>query len=280
MKHYSHSALGKRLDCGQAFKYKYINQLHEKTKISLIFGSAIDRAINAVHINYLDRMNHDLPMLHYDQVMLNYYNEEKNLLEHELEKEEWDELEELVIRMIDHEVMKEFESMIDYEPKEVQKKITLKIHGLAMPVIGYPDLIAERQIPAFQEPGQEALILDGKTSKQKTSKVSHGYKQQLSTYVLAIMREKGLTNIPSAELRVLVKTKKPYWQIIPVHLTADDLGLALEAYREHELAIAANWYPLNRGSNFCSKKQCRYFEQCHEDHGSDLQEILNQVSYA
>jgi hypothetical protein len=176
--------------------------------------------------------------------------------------------------------MLEFEELIDYTPKEIQKKITLKIHGLAMPVIGYPDLIAERKEPAFQEPGQEVLILDGKTSNRKISVVSHGYKQQLSTYVLAIMREKGLKNIPSAELRVLVKTKKPYWQVIPVHLTADDLGLAIEAYREHELAIAANWFPLNRGSVFCSKKNCRFYEQCHEEHQSDLHEILSQVSYA
>ena len=277
MKHYSNSALGKRIDCGQAFKYKYIDQLHERTKPSLIFGSAIDAAINAVHHNM---MNKDLPQLHYDQVILNYFNQEKNLLEHELEKEDWDDLEDTILNMIDHQVMLEFEERIDYVPKEIQKKITLKIHGLAMPVIGYPDLIAERKEPAFQEPGQEVLILDGKTSKQKISKVSHGYKQQLSTYVLAIMREKGLKNIPSAELRVLVKTKKPYWQVIPVHLTADDLGLAIEAYREHELAIAANWFPLNRGSVFCSKKNCRYFEQCHEDHQSDLHEILSQVSYA
>ena len=277
MKHYSNSALSKRIDCGQAFKYKYIDQQHEKTKPSLIFGSAIDAAINAVHYNIMHR---DLPQLHYDQIILNYFNQEKNLLEHELDKEEWDALEDMILNMIDHQVMLEFEEIIDYVPKEIQKKITLKIHGLAMPVIGYPDLVAERQLPAFQKPGQEVLILDGKTSAKKISKVSHGYKQQLSTYVLAIMREKGLENIPSAELRVLVKTKTPYWQIIPVHLTADDLGLAIEAYREHELAIAANWYPLNRGSNFCSKKQCRFFEQCHEDHGSDLQHILTQVSYA
>ena len=277
MKHYSNSALSKRVDCGQAFKYKYIDQQHERTKPSLIFGSAIDAAINAVHYNIMHR---DLPQLFYDQVILNYFNQEKNLLEHELDKEEWDALEDMILNMIDHQVMLEFEAIIDYVPKEIQKKITLKIHGLAMPVIGYPDLIAERKEPAFQEPGQEVLILDGKTSAKKISKVSHGYKQQLSTYVLAIMREKGLENIPSAELRVLVKTKTPYWQIIPVHLTADDLGLAIEAYREHELAIAANWYPLNRGSNFCSKKQCRFFEQCHEDHGSNLQQILTQVSYA
>tara|TARA_R100000234_G_scaffold50901_2_gene30474 strand:+ start:679 stop:1512 length:834 start_codon:yes stop_codon:yes gene_type:complete len=277
MKHYSNSALSKRVDCGQAFKYKYIDQQHERTKPSLIFGSAIDAAINAVHYNM---MNKDLPQLHYDQVILNYFNQEKNLLEHELEKEEWDALEDMILNMIDHQVMLEFEERIDYVPKEIQKKITLKVHGLAMPIIGYPDLIAERKEPAFQEPGQEVLVLDGKTSSRKISQVSHGYKQQLSTYVLAIMREKGLKNIPSAELRVLVKTKKPYWQVIPVHLTADDLGLAIEAYREHELAIAANWFPLNRGSVFCSKKNCRFFEQCHEDHQSDLNEILSQVSYA
>ena len=277
MKHYSNSALSKRVDCGQAFKYKYILQLHEKTKPSLIFGSAFDAAINAVHYNIMHR---DLPQLHYDQVILNYFNQEKNLLEHELDKEEWNALEDMILNMIDHQVMLEFEELIDYTPKEIQKKITLKIHGLAMPVIGYPDLIAERKEPAFQEPGQEVLIVDGKTSSRKISQVSHGYKQQLSTYALAIMREKGLKNIPSAELRVLIKTKKPYWQIIPVHLTADDLGLAVEAYREHELAIAANWYPLNRGSVFCSKKNCRFFEQCHDDHKTDLSDILSQVSYA
>ena len=277
MKHYSNSALSKRVDCGQAFKYKYIDQQHERTKPSLIFGSAIDAAINAVHYNIMHR---DLPQLHYDQVILNYFNQEKNLLEHELDKEEWDALEDMILNMIDHQVMLEFEELIDYTPKEIQKKITLKVHGLAMPVIGYPDLIAERIEPAFQEPGQEVLVLDGKTSSRKISQVSHGYKQQLSTYVLAIMREKGLKNIPSSELRVLVKTKKPYWQVIPVYLTADDLGLAIEAYREHELAIAANWFPLNRGSVFCSKKNCRFYEQCHEEHRSDLHEILSQVSYA
>ena len=277
MKHYSNSALRKRVDCGQAFKYKYIDQQHEKTKPSLIFGSAIDAAINAVHYNIMHR---DLPQLHYDQIILNYFNQEKNLLEHELDKEEWDALEDMILNMIDHQVMLEFEELIDYTPKEIQKKITLKVHGLAMPVIGYPDLIAERKEPAFQEPGQEVLVLDGKTSSRRISVVSHGYKQQLSTYVLAIMREKGLKNIPSAELRVLVKTKKPYWQVIPVFLTADDLGLAIEAYREHELAIAANWFPLNRGSVFCSKKNCRFYEQCHEEHRSDLHEILSQVSYA
>ena len=201
MKHYSNSALSKRVDCGQAFKYKYIDQQHEKTKPSLIFGSAIDAAINAVHYNIMHR---DLPELHYDQIILNYFNQEKNLLEHELDKEEWDALEDMILNMIDHQVMLEFEELIDYTPKEIQKKITLKVHGLAMPVIGYPDLIAERKEPAFQEPGQEVLVLDGKTSSRRISVVSHGYKQQLSTYVLAIMREKGLKNIPSAELRVLV----------------------------------------------------------------------------
>ena len=69
-------------------------------------------------------MHRDLPQLHYDQVILNYFNQEKNLLEHELDKEEWDALEDMILNMIDHQVMLEFEEIIDYVPKEIQKKIT------------------------------------------------------------------------------------------------------------------------------------------------------------
>jgi hypothetical protein len=277
MKHYSNSALSKRVDCGQQFKYKYIDQMHEKTKESFIAGGMVDAAVNAIHSNY---MNVNMPKVSPENVMSKYVADEKSLFEQELKPEEWDSIKDLSFRIIDQDLFGQFEEFINYEPVTIQPKINIKIHGLSLPIIGYPDLIAKRELPAFQKEGEEWLIFDAKTAGQKPSKPSHGYRQQLATYAMGLMWQKGLKNIPQAELMILVKTKKPYWLRMPVNLTADDLHLAIEAYREHEHAIQARWYPLNRGSRYCSEKNCGFWEQCHADHGSDLESVMSQVSYA
>lgn len=276
IKHYSNSSISKRSDCGKKFEYRYIAEMHEKIKPSLVIGSMVDRAVNAIHLKKMEVGSPLDPVME----MFNHLRDEKMLFGKEMKDEDWDECSSIADLICEENLLEEFEDMIDYEPLHVQMKIQFRIKGVSLPIIGYPDVIARRDNPAFSQPGDEFLISDVKTSKSKISKISHGYKTQLSTYVLGWMWKHGKDVIPQTELRVLVKTKKPYWMVLPVSLTADDLGVTIEAYREHEHAINAKWFPMNRASHFCSLKNCGFYEICHNENSYELKNVMEKIQYA
>lgn len=272
MSHYSPSQFRKYQDCPQQYAYRYIKKLHEKTKESLVIGRAVDEAINSIHIH---TMNPSLPA-NPAQYLFQAIESERYTAGDEMTTEQWDVVDEMANRFIEHDVFTEYQNMIDYKVRAVQHDMVLRIHGLDRKIIGIADCIAERDTFNSSEHYEKALILDVKTSARSMSMPSYGYKFQMSVYALAWMCMQGTDVIPQCEVRVLIKKKSPEWQVINVPILENDLAHVLEVARTHDRSVKAHYYPINRDSKFCSKKNCSFFKRCHEEHGGRLSDVLAQ----
>ena len=273
MDHYSPSQFRKYQDCGQQYAYRYVKKLHEKTKEALVIGRAVDEAINSIHTNVME------PSLPAKPEVFLFQTIESERFTHgdELKAEEWDSIDEMATRFVEHDVFEQYKSMIDYKVRAIQHDMVLRVHGLDRKIIGIADCIAERSVFGQKEHYESALILDVKTAARSVSpKPSYSYRFQMSVYALAWMCMQGTEIIPQCEVRVLVKKKKPEWQVQAIPITENDLAHVLEVARMHERSVKAQYFPINRDSKFCSQKNCSYFERCHEEHGGRLTDVLAQ----
>jgi len=272
IEHYSPSQFGKLADCPQQYAYRYIKKLHEGTKPALVFGSAVDEALNSIHQNL---MNPSLPAK--PEVFLFQSIEfSRATYGDDMSKEEWDAVDELAARCADQDVFGQYKAMIDYKPRAIQHEMVLRIHGIERRMIGFTDLIAERPILEQSDHYESALIVDVKTSARSMQQPSYRHRFQLAFYALAWMCMQGTDKIPQCEIRALIKNKTMLWQILPANITEDDLAHVLEVARNHDRMVSAQYFPINRDSKFCSKKNCSFFNRCHEEHGGRLTDTLAQ----
>jgi len=271
MEHYSPSQFGKLADCPQQYAYRYVHKLHEGTKEALVFGTAIDEAINSIHLAHMSSLPAKPEVFLYQSIEFS-----RATYGDDMEPEQWDAVEDLAARCVEQEVFKEYEEMMDFTPRAIQHDMVLRIHGIDRRMIGITDLIAERKVFDQQEHYESALIVDVKTSARSMQQPSYRHRFQLAFYALAWMCMQGTDIIPQAEIRVLVKNKKMLWQVLPANLTENDLAHVIEVARNHDRMVKANHYPINRDSKFCSKKNCSFFDRCHEEHGGRLADTLAQ----
>ena len=270
--HYSPSQFGKYSDCPQQYSYRYMQKLHERTKDSLVFGSAIDEVMNQLHLSLMDSTIKSRP----EVMLLQMLDTSRHTHGDELETSEWDSLDELAQRCLDQDIFKAYTDMIDYKVRSVQHNFKLRIHGLSREIIGKSDVIAERAEFGHTEHYESALIVDVKTSKRSMNQVSYRHRFQLAFYALAWMVTQQTKVIPQAELRVLVKNKKLIWQVIRCNLTENALANVIEVARIHDKSGKSQHFPINRDSKWCRKKQCSFFDRCHEEHGDSLGNVLAQ----
>ena len=258
--HFSPSSRSTYFICGKRFEYSYILERPRKESAALIIGKAVDSAMQ-VYFNDKDKTNpHDTYYKLIDESILKYSGEEPEIVE---------ELEELKERIADALSIYFDEYAPYYEPIVVQKKIQIQIEGLTLPILGYCDLIAKHY-------GKKKVI-DHKTSGKSINTPKSDHVKQLAVYTLAYMKEESLNEIPDAELHVIVKTKKPKIQIVPVQLSEQIFSDLIDEFFQLQQNIKKNFFPKNRESFLCSEKWCDFYHECHESNGMKLDQILDSI---
>ena len=272
MEHYSPSQFRKLADCPQQYKYRYIDKQHEGTKEALVFGTAMDEAINSIHFHI---QNPSLPAKP-ETYLFQSIEFSRATYGDEMTPEQWDAVDELAARCVEQDVFSEYQELVDFKVRGVQHDMVLRIYGIDRRIIGITDLIAERAVMDQSDHYESALIIDVKTAGRSMQRPSYAHRFQLAFYALAWMCMQGTNVIPQCEIRALIKNKKMLWQVLPANITEDDLAHVVAVARNHDRMVKAQHFPVNRDSKFCTSKNCSFYKRCHDEHGARLSDTLAQ----
>jgi RecB family exonuclease len=143
---------------------------------------------------------------------------------------------------------------------EVGHKITpaaseLKVAGVigGVNVRGYVDLLVR---------DASGKIIDLKTSSRSPSGVSADHALQLATYARLTPEATGLV-----QLDTLVATKQPRLVSIEYQVPEADIQLTERIYPAVQKSMRDGFYLPNRGSYFCSRKNCAFVDACTAEFG-------------
>jgi putative RecB family exonuclease len=105
-------------------------------------------------------------------------------------------------------------------------------------------------------------IIDLKTTARKPSTVAAGHAMQLATYAHLTPGASGIVSLDT-----LVATKKH--QLVPIEYIVPeaDFVLAERMYPAVQRAMRSGYALPNRGSMFCSRKNCEYADACEAEFG-------------
>jgi len=143
------------------------------------------------------------------------------------------------------------EPLLDPAPV-VEKKISLQVPGVPIPIIGYIDVIEADGIPA-----------DFKTSSRSWGSQKAQEEMQPCFY-LAALNQMGHKSEWPLDFRhyVFVKTKVPKVEIWRTQRRSGELFWLFGAIRDVWQAIEARAFPPNPGTWLCSPKYCEFWDLC------------------
>ena len=240
--HLSYSSISKYLACPASWKYKYIDNLPTKSSPALVFGSAFH---NTVEAYICDRDNIELQA---------QWMKEWNIQVERNEDCDWglDTPEKFYndgLRMLaNSDVLKLINELM---PKNVERKVTLHLPGVDVPIIGFIDIITEDGIPG-----------DFKTSGKSWSN-SRAVNELQPLFYLAALNQAGV-RVPDWRFRhyIFVKTKTPKVQKIETVYTLNDIMFMIKVVGSVVDAMIKGAYPENPTTWLCSAKYCDFWSSC------------------
>ena len=265
IKHLSYSSINLYLTCARAWRFRYIDKVKTPVAAVLPFGSAFHDAIEY----YIGSKTLGEPSPA-DKIFADSWQKQ---LEREQQidfgTETPESLADLGQRMLGSELdvtgggpnrkvrnastfLNDIVPMMNGSTPVIEKKITLMVPGVEVPIIGYIDLITSDGVPC-----------DFKTSA-KSWYAAKAHEEMQPTFYLAALTQEG---IAPDDFRfryyIFVKTKKPKAQIIETKRTPAQLFWLLEMIREVWDGIRAGVFPpTGPGSWKCSKKYCEFWGMC------------------
>lgn len=257
--HLSYSSISLYLDCPAAWQHKYILKQPTRSAPALVFGTAMHTAIEEqVRARTL---NMPLPEFHDS-----WANAWTQALEKDHASIDWgnDTPEQTYnegVRMFSHpdvwNMVGNLRARVDDQGPMIERKITLNVPGVPLPVIGYIDLVAGDGVPC-----------DIKTSSRAWS--SGQAEDSLQTlFYLAGLNQAGVHdhNWRFRHL-VLVKTKTPQAQVIEHTHNPKELFFLFRLIRDVWTAIEKESFPVNPVGWRCSERFCDFWMQCRGKYGN------------
>lgn len=245
--------------CGIAFENRNIKRMRETRSTSLIVGSAVDRSVSAdlTEKKDFDRL---LPNDHIQDVARDATLDEWKRGEVQLNEEDRDDgwspdRDAAVDAAVDLALFHHKMAAPAIKPTAVQRKFTLDVHGVAIPL----QLVGQIDIEEADS------IRDTKTSAKSPKKSAADESLQLTTYSLAKLQIDGALTSKVALDYVVRTPKRADLKLIQLESkrTLTDLTPLM-----HRITVAAKiiqsglFTPADPGSWWCSKKFCSYFETC------------------
>ncbi len=266
--HYSHSQADS--NCGRKLWYRYLDprKIPSPSNVHMMVGNAVEAGVN-----HLLRKRMGAGMEGITCVMA--INEQMKKEEDKWKKNGWEIDQEVFEELWKEtpkilEVVEKYESLIDYQPVEMQKKLWIELPDLDLPVEGYIDIVAQRTGPF----GPEPVIIDIKSSAKKKA-VTNGWKMQLALYALGIQRETTANVLPTVEIHLLVRLKtRTDIYIEKLQLEASDYAQAYMRLKDLQWRIDKGYFPANREGWWCSPKWCNYYDTCHSEYGAEDNTLL------
>lgn len=243
--HLSYSSITTYLDCSENWRRKYLAKESTISTPALAFGSAFHGAIEAQLLtgqkavdawpgawaNALERgpvdFGIDTPETH--------FNEGIRLLSNGG-----------VAAAIDGLAARTDETGV-----MVERKVTLSVPGVPVPIIGYIDFIAQDGVPCDLKTSSKSWT-DGKAADSLQG-----------LFYLAALNQAGM-NFHGWRFRhvVFVKTKEPKVQVLENRHTLAELFFLFRVVGEVWRGIEREVFPLNPGSWKCSANFCDFWGNC------------------
>lgn len=141
--------------------------------------------------------------------------------------------------------------LIDDTGPYIERKITLTVPGVPVPIIGYIDVMTADGVPG-----------DFKTSVQQWSQDKAREELQPAFY-LAALNQAGI-KVPQLRFRhyVITKAKTPKVQVLEHQRTWDEIFWLFELIRGVWKAIEAESFTMNPNGWLCNPKYCQFWQIC------------------
>lgn len=243
----SYSSISKYLNCPENWRRHYIAKEPTRSSPALVFGSSIHGTIEA----YIADKSRSLPQL-WDQTWAAKLESEKNV-DWGAERPEEHHAEGVRI-LADKGVMGLLNSITPLSDSAglfMERKVSLNVPGVAVPIIGYIDIVTADGIPG-----------DFKTSASAWTDTKA--KEELQPlFYLAALNQAGMT-VPRLTFRhyIITKAKKPQVQIIEHRHTWDEIFWLFNLIQSVWKGIQSEVFPLNPSSWLCSPKYCSFYSNC------------------
>lgn len=249
----SYSSISSYLTCAEAWKRKYINKEPVKTTAALLFGSAYHSTIEERIKARAERQ----PVPEITQSWRRHWQAklEKDGASIDWEGEEPTTHEEDGIRVVSskdvQKMIDDIKPLIDEQGVYMERKITLTVPGVPVPVIGYIDIMTADGVPG-----------DFKTASRMWSEEKAQDEIQPLFY-LAALQQAGHT-VPQLAFRhyVVTKANKPRIQVFEKHRTWDEIFWLFKLVKSAWDGIEREVYPLNPGAWSCNEKYCSFWSTC------------------
>ena len=234
--------------CGQGWRYHYIDKVDVPTAPALVFGSAFHGATE----KYITDGG-DLSALWQE----NWTAQCERNQSIDWGAESAEGLVDTGRRMVTAKpvttLLDELRAQYDVTNEKcgVERKVTLSVPGVPVPVIGYIDFVGTDGIPG-----------DFKTAGRMWSD-SQAADSMQSLFYLAALNQAGI-EVPGWKFRhyVFTKTAKPAAQTFEVAHKPSELFWLFQMIQAAWKGIEAEVYPLNPGTWKCSAKWCEYWHLC------------------
>lgn len=242
----SYSSINTYLTCPENWRRKYIAKEPTKSTPALIFGSAFHGTIESYIVakKPLTRL--------WSETWASKLESEKNV-DWGAETPEQHHVEGL--RILEDKgviaLLNSITPLVDSGGVFMERKFTLNVPGVPIPIIGYIDIVTADGVPG-----------DFKTSSSAWS--DSKAKEELQPLVyLAALNQLGM-RVPKLAFRhyVVTKTKKPQVQIIEHTHTWDEIFWLFGLIQSVWKGIQAEVYPMNPGAWLCSAKYCSFWSTC------------------
>lgn len=253
IEHLSYSSISMYLDCGRQWWHKYVNKDATLPSPELLFGSAWHGTVEQ-----------------YIQTGGNLLDHWQNNWSKQLEKNPncyWDtktpeEYQNMGVSWTTGKITSDtgHVSMADFlrtiKPTAVEKKISLQVPGVPVPVIGFIDVITEDGIPG-----------DFKTSAKSWSAGKAADEMQTLFYLAALNQER--IHVPGNRFRhyIFVKNKTPKVQILEHSHNLGELLFLFRVIQNVWKGVEAGVFIENPTSWRCDPKWCDFWNLCRGKYG-------------
>jgi len=259
LEHLSYSSISSYLLCPRAWRFHYLDQIETPTSPALIFGSAFHETVEDWLATRICEDMGDIPLVDFWQRQWKMQLERNADRGINWGKDNPEAMNNLGIRMFSDPdtvaLVDSLQPLVIEEQVQIERKVTLQVPGVPVPVIGYVDMIEQDGVPC-----------DFKTSARSWSQKQANEQMQPAFY-LAALNQFGY---PLAQdnggytfrYYTFIKTKTPKCQIWGTTRTAQDLfwlfGLIADVWH----GIEGGVFPPNPGTWKCGPRYCDYWDIC------------------
>lgn len=254
IEHLSYSSITTYLSCSAAWRFRYLDKVPVQTSPELVVGTTFHHVVEENVKGRTEGIYTD---------MITAWTEEWKR-QTETNNISWESAPEVYhndgVRLLSSRDIQEgilsIKAAVDGDGAKIERKVTLQVPGVPVPVIGYIDVITSDGIPG-----------DFKTSaKSWTSDKAVGEMQPL--FYLAALNQAGIT-VPDYRFRhyVFVKTKTPQFQKIEHTHNLNQIMFMFKVIKNVWQGIERGVFIENPTGWKCSPGYCEYFSLCRGKYG-------------